>query len=182
MQIVCKKPFVKVSLNIFFTGIYSVTLYDKLLFVMKKFIQNCSVILVLLVFLISTNGMSIYHHLCACKKATYYSLAATMDCNNGTHQKTDCSKECCTHSKVPKIAHHKSYTLAGCSTEEFFYKIPSVNNTDHSKISFKAFTSDIPSFFIPAPEIVSVNTGFAHFKEKPPLISDIIISQHILII
>jgi hypothetical protein len=149
---------------------------------MKKFAQYSLLIFILLIFLVSTNGLSIYHHLCACKSVTYYSLVAGRDCCTALNHMNECTNENCSHSNASKHTPIKNQIPSGCSTERSFYKVPSVNNFDSFKISFKVFSNVVFLHFIPTLEVASIDPRIEHFKEKPPLIPDILISQHVLII
>ncbi len=109
---------------------------------MKLIFKNIIPLFILLAFLVSTNGMLVYHHFCACNQKSYIALMVDRDCCTGMNQNTKCENESCCHS----IKHHADKEIQNpesCKKDIAFYKILNFNNSEYSNISIRIFSPEI---------------------------------------
>lgn len=132
---------------------------------MKQLLRHSILYFVLLTFLLSTNGMLIYHHFCACHQQSYVAVIVDRDCCTGMNQNENCENENCCHSKK----HHADKEIQNpetCKKEISFIKVPTVTKNDQTNqtlriISSEFFTSVIFSFL--------QETDFSTPKVPPPI-------------
>lgn len=140
---------------------------------LKKVLNHIILTFVLLAFLISTNGMTIYYHFCACQQQSYVALMVDRDCCTGLNHNDNCQNENCSHS----IIHHQHSDNA-CKKEASFVKIPTVSKQDKCFTIAKVFPLILfkslliqnpetkyhlrltePFAQIPPPDLISLNSA-----------------------